>query len=51
MRMVRQAKQKEKVTDDLILHSEHVTNYTSRAYHDVFTQEYHITPSMSRSEN
>jgi len=50
-RTVRQAKQKEKVTDGLILHSDQGTQYTSQAYHDVLTQEYNITPSMSRRGN
>ena len=50
-RTVRQAKQKEKVTDGLILHSDQGTQYTSQAYHDVLTKEYNITPSMSRRGN
>ena len=50
-RTVRQAKQNEKVTDGLILHSDQGTQYTSQAYHDVLTQEYNITPSMSRRGN
>ena len=50
-RTVHQAKQKEKVTEELILHSDQGTQYTSQAYHDVLTQEYHITPSMSRRGN
>jgi len=48
---VRLAKQKEKVTDGLILHSDQGTQYTSQAYHDVLTKEYNITPSMSRRGN
>jgi len=48
---VRQAKAKEKVTDGLILHSDQGHQYTSQAYHDVLTQEYNITPSMSRRAN
>jgi transposase InsO family protein len=48
---VRQAKHKEKVTDGLILHSDQGHQYTSQAYHDVLTQEYNITPSMSRRGN
>jgi len=47
---LKQAKQKEKVTDELILHSDQGTQYTSQAYH-VLTSEYHITPSMSRRGN
>jgi len=50
-RTVRQAKQKEKVTDGLILHSDQGSQYTSQAYHDVLTKEYNITPSMSRRGN
>ena len=50
-RTVRLAKQKEKVTDGLILHSDQGAQYTSQTYHDVLTQEYHITPSMSRRGN
>ncbi len=47
---LKRAKQKEKVTDGLILHSDQGTQYTSQAYH-VLTQEYNITPSMSRRGN
>lgn len=47
---VRQAKEKEKVTDGLILHSDQGHQYTSHAYH-VLTQQYNITPSMSRRAN
>jgi transposase InsO family protein len=47
---LKQAKQKEKVTDGLILHSDQGTQYTSQAYH-VLTAEYNITPSMSRRGN
>lgn len=48
---LKQAKQKEKVTDGLILHSDQGHQYTSQAYQDVLTQEYNITPSMSRPAN
>ncbi len=48
--MLKQAKQKEKVTDGLILHSDQGTQYTSHAYH-VLVGEYNITPSMSRRGN
>ena len=48
---LRQAQQIEKVTDGLILHSDQGHQYTSQAYHDVLTQEYNITPSMSRRGN
>jgi transposase InsO family protein len=48
---VHQAKQSEKVTAGLILHSDPGHQYTSQAYHDVLTQEYNITPSMSRRAN
>ena len=47
---LKRAKQKEKVTDGLILHSDQGTQYTSQAYH-VLTTEYNITPSMSRRGN
>jgi putative transposase len=44
---LKQAQQKEKVTDGLILHSDQGTQYTSHAYY-VLATEYNITPSMSR---
>jgi putative transposase len=44
------AKAKEKVTDGLILHSDQGHQYTSQAYH-ALTQQYNITPSMSRRAN
>ena len=47
---LKQAKQKEKVTDGLILHSDQGTQYTSQAYH-ILATEYGITPSMSRRGN
>ena len=47
---LRKAKQKEKVTDGLVLHSDQGQQYTSQAYF-VLTQEYNITPSMSRRGN
>lgn len=43
---VRDAKQKEMVTDGLTLHSDQGSQYTSKAYFDLI-QEYHIQPSMS----
>ena len=43
---VREARNKEKVTDGLILHSDQGSQYTSQAYFDLM-QEYHIRPSMS----
>ena len=49
-RTLRLEKEKEKVTDGLILHSDQGTQYTSQAYH-VLTDEYNITPSMSRRGN
>lgn len=48
---VHQAKQREKVTAGLILHSDQGHQYTSQAYHDVLVQQYNITPSMSRRAN
>jgi transposase InsO family protein len=47
---LRQALQKEKVTDGLILHSDQGHQYSSQPY-SVLTQEYNITPSMSRRGN
>jgi transposase InsO family protein len=47
---LKRAKQKEKVTDGLILHSDQGTQYTSQPYH-VLVGEYNITPSMSRRAN
>ena len=44
------AKLKEKVTDGLLLHSDHGYQYTSQAYF-VLTNEYNIAPSMSRRAN
>ena len=44
------AKEKEMVTDGLILHSDQGHQYTSHAYH-VLTSQYNITPSMSRRGN
>jgi putative transposase len=49
--MLKLAKQKEKVTDGLILHSDQGHQYTSQAYYDVLVTEYNITPSMSRRAN
>ena len=46
----KRAKQKEKVTDGLILHSDQGTQYTSQPYH-VLVNEYNLTPSMSRRGN
>jgi putative transposase len=48
---VHQAKQREKVTAGLILHSDQGHQYTSQAYHDVLVKEYNLTPSMSRRAN
>jgi transposase InsO family protein len=47
---LRQAKQNEKVTDGLILHSDQGTQYTSHAY-QVLTAQYTIASSMSRPGN
>lgn len=43
---IRDAIQKEKVTDGLALHSDQGSQYTSQAYFDL-SQEYHFEPSMS----
>lgn len=47
---LRQAKQKEKVTEALILHSDQGYQYTSHGYYTLI-QEFAITPSMSRRGN
>ena len=47
---LKQAKDKQKVTDGLILHSDQGHQYTSQAYF-ALTQQYNITPSMSRRGN
>ena len=47
---IRAAKRKEKVTAELQLHSDQGFQYTSQAYFNL-TQEYGITPSMSRRGN
>jgi len=48
---IHQAKQRQKVTDGLVLHSDQGHQYTSQAYHDVLVNQYNITPSMSRRAN
>jgi len=47
---IQQAAQKEKITAGLILHSDQGHQYTSQAYF-VLTQQYTLTPSMSRRGN
>ena len=47
---IRSARRKEKVTAELQLHSDQGFQYTSQAYFKL-TQEYGITPSMSRRGN
>jgi len=47
---IKQAKHKEQITDGLLLHSDQGLQYTSHAYHQL-TQDYSITPSMSRRGN
>ncbi len=47
---LKQAKQKEPITDGLVLHSDHGSQYTSHSY-AALTQAYAITPSMSRPGN
>lgn len=47
---IKSAKQKEKATAELQLHSDQGFQYTSEAYFNL-TQEYGITPSMSRRGN
>ena len=47
---LKQARKNEEVTDGLILHSDQGHQYSSQAYF-VLTNEYNITPSMSRRGN
>lgn len=47
---IRAARRKEKVTAELQLHSDQYFQYTSQAYFKL-TQQYGITPSMSRRGN
>ena len=47
---IREAKKREKVTAELQLHSDQGFQYTSHGYFKL-TQEYNITPSMSRCGN
>ena len=47
---INQATGKEKVTEELQLHSDQGFQYTSHAYFNL-TKEYNITPSMSRRGN
>ena len=47
---IREAKQKERVTTELQLHSDQGFQYTSSGYFNL-TKEYGITPSMSRKGN
>ena len=47
---IREAKKKEKITAELQLHSDQGFQYTSHRYFKL-TQEYNITPSMSRRGN
>jgi putative transposase len=47
---LKQAKQKEPITEGLLLHSDHGYQYASRDYASL-TRDYSITPSMSRRGN
>jgi putative transposase len=47
---LKQARQKEQITDGLLLHSDQGYQYTSPSYHALI-QTYAITPSMSRRAN
>ena len=47
---IKAAKRKEKVTEELQLHSDQGFQYTSPAYYNL-TKSYNITPSMSRRGN
>jgi len=49
--MLKLAKQREKVTEGVLLHSDQGNQYTSQAYYDLLVTEYHIIPSMSRRGN
>ena len=48
--MIKAAKRKEKVTEELQLHSDQGFQYTSNRYFKL-TKSYHITPSMSSKGN
>jgi putative transposase len=48
---LRLAKQREKVTKGLIVHSDQGYQYSSQSYNQLLVNEYHITPSMSRRGN
>lgn len=50
LKTIKLAKEKEMVTDGLTLHSDQGYQYTSQSYF-ALTQEYNITPSMSRRGN
>jgi putative transposase len=50
LKTLQQARHKEQVTGELLLHSDHGYQYTSHAY-ALLTQHYAITPSMSRLGN
>ena len=50
LRTLQQAKQREQVTDELILHSDRGSQYTSHSYATLI-HDYAITPSMSRPGN
>jgi putative transposase len=50
IRTLQQARQREKITAGLILHSDHGNQYCSQLYFDL-TCQLHITPSMSRRAN
>lgn len=50
LRTIKAAKEKEKVTTEVQLHSDQGFQYTSQAYNKL-TKEYSITPSMSRRGN
>jgi putative transposase len=47
---LRKAKQKEKVTDRPVLHSDQGHQYDSHAYHDDLSHEYNITPPFRGAE-
>ena len=46
---IRAAKRKEKVTAELLLHSDQCLQYTSRGYFKL-TKEYNFTPLMQNAE-
>jgi len=51
LQTIQHAKDNQKITDGLILHSDQGFQYTSQAYYDALVNQSHMTPSMSRRGN